>query len=1737
MLLPWEWVNRYTRRLITLWARRQSEKTANNKPSFTLHRSSTRMRLVFETLEPRLLLSADPLGITAGYAFDEGTGTTAADASGHGIVGTLTNGPGWSAGVYGSALNLDGVNDYVALGNSTALQMTGSMTVSAWIYSTSFPSDDAAVVSKRSGEIGFQLDTTVDKGPRTIGFKLTNSSGGQMLRYGATTLQLNTWYHIAGVYNAAAQTLDVYLNGQLDDGVLQGTVTASQQNSTLDVTIGRRAGATSYEFAGRIDDVRIADHALTQSQIQTDMATPLVAGTDFTAPSVQAINRVGSTPTNAGSVQWAVTFSESVTGVDAGDFALVTTGTIASAAITNVSGSGNSYTVTVGTGTGDGTLGLNLVDNDSILDLSANRLGGTGLGNGTFTGQSYTIDKAAPTGTLVINGGAAATNSRNVTLTLSATDALSSVTQMRFSNTGTSFSAAEAYATTKAWTLTTGAGTKTVYVQFKDAVGNWSTAAITDTIVLDTTAPTISARTATNITSSSATITWTTNEAATSQVNYGLTTSYGFTTTLDSTLVTAHSVTITGLASNTTYNYRVRSRDAAGNESVSANSTFVTAAGADTVAPTVQSINRVGPTPTNATSLSWTVLFSESVTGVNAADFALVATGGVAGASIGTVTGSGTTYTVTANTGTGSGTLGLNLVDDNSILDSATNPLGGAGGIANGNFTGQVYTIDKVAPSVTINQAAAQADPTNASPINFTVLFSETVTGFAANDISFAGSTVGGTLTAVVSGTGPTYNVAVSGMTGTGNVVASVSAGAATDAAGNASSLSTSTDNTVAYDAVAPSVTINQAAGQTDPTNTSPINFAVVFSEAVTGFAANDISFAGSTVGGTLTAVVSGTGPTYNVAVSGMTGTGNVVASVLAGAATDAAGNANLVSSSTDNTVAFTGIDVTAPTVTINQAVGQADPTGTSPINFTVVFSETVTGFAANDISFTGSTVGGALTAVVSGTGPTYTVGVTGMTGTGNVVASVSAGAATDAAGNANLVSSSTDNTVTFTNTQTAGLIAGYAFDEGTGTTASDASGHGFVGTLTGATWTTAGKYGNALVFNGTSALVTVPNAASLQLTTGMTLEAWVNPSVVTAAWRDVIYKGNDSYYLEATSTNASLPGAGGTFGASPLYGAAALAANTWTHLAVTYDRVTLRLYVNGVQVSSLAATGAIETSTDPLQIGGDSIYGQYFQGAIDEVRVYNRALSPTEIQADLATPVQASPNDPELPQVHIDAPLNGAQVNNIVTITADATDDVGVAGVQFFVDGVPTGLEDTADPYALTWDTRAMSNGAHTLTARARDVDGFTALSAPVMVNVSNTSYFQNEILATGFNLPTAIKFLPDGRMLVAELTGTIKVLPPPYTSANPTPFLQLDLNIPGYDGLQQGIFDIALDPDFTANHYYYVFYTNDTPNRDRLSRFTANAALDGTVAGSEVILYEDPQTPNTEHHGGAINFGNDGKIYFTTGDHFLGTPAQDLTSPRGKVLRINPDGTVPTDNPFYDGAGPNYDAVWAYGLRNPYRAYYDAPTGRLFIGDVGGNIASTAIEELNVGVRGANYGWPNVEGTSSNPAYTNPIFAYPHNGRDAAITGGFVYHGTQFPSSYQGSYFFADYAQNWIRRLTFDANGTVTGVFNFEPADGSVDGPYGDIVYLTEGPEGALYYVDLGYSDVSGTFGVSKIRRIQYIQSDLPPVVAASATPAEGPVPLTVNFSSAGSSDPEGMTAYLFVEFRRRSRNFHRG
>ena len=726
-------------------------------------------------------------------------------------------------------------------------------------------------------------------------------------------------------------------------------------------------------------------------------------------------------------------------------------------------------------------------------------------------------------------------------------------------------------------------------------------------------------------------------------------------------------------------------------------------------------------------------------------------------------------------------------------------------------------------------------------------------------------------------------------------------------------------------------------------------------------------------------------------------------------------------------------------------------------------------------------------------------------------------------------LTTSTPITVTVNNPSAPpGLLAGYSFDEGTGTTAADASGHGLTGTLTnGPTWMPA-HFGNGVRLDGADDYVNLNNPTSLQLTGSMTVSAWINSTTFPGDDAAIVSKrSSNGFQLDTTiDTGPRVVGfklTNGSGGDMLRYGATTLQANTWYFITGVYDAtaMTLNIYVNG-QLDNGPLIGTVTTtqqnSTGSVAIGQRSGGGFNFNGGIDNVRLYGRALTQSEVQTDMSAPLGAAGStDPTPPTVSITAPASGAQVSDIVTATATAADNIGVVGVQFYVDGVATGLEDTVSPYALAWDTRASTNGSHALTARARDAVGNSTLSSAVTVNVTNTNQFQNEVLATNFSLPTVMKFLPDGRLLIAELAGRIRILPAPYTTPDPTPFLQLT-NI-GSAGVQQGIFDFAFDPNFVTNHFYYVFYTLGSPNVDRLSRFTANATLNGTVAGSEFVLYQDPNTANAEHHGGAIMFGNDGKIYFTTGEHFNAPDAQNLSSPRGKIHRMNLDGTVPTDNPFYDGNGPNWDSIWAYGLRNPYRAYYDAPTGRMFIGDVGGNDYSTAKEEVDLGARGANYGWPNFEGNCPAPACTSPLYTYAHNGRDAAVTGGFVYHGSAFPSGYDGSYFFADYTQNWIRRLTLDANGNVTGVFNFEPIDGSVDGPYGDIVYLIQGPDGALYYIDLGYSDISGSFGVSKLRRIKYLSSNQAPVAIAAANATSGPTPLSVNFSSAGSSDPEGV------------------
>lgn len=465
---------------------------------------------------------------------------------------------------------------------------------------------------------------------------------------------------------------------------------------------------------------------------------------------------------------------------------------------------------------------------------------------------------------------------------------------------------------------------------------------------------------------------------------------------------TTYNVAVTGMTGSGTVIANIAAgvaHDTAGNGNVASTSTdnVVTY---DVTPPTVTINQAVGQAdPTNTAPIHFTVVFSEVVTDFTGSDVTI--TGTAPGTITKAVTGSGTTYDVAVSGMTDSGTVIAN------IAAGVTHDLAGNASLAS-TSTDNTVMYDITRPTVTINQYIEQADPTNTMPIRFTVVFSKVVTDFATGDVALTG-TAHGTLIGTVTGSGTTYDVAVTGLTGSGTVIANIIAGVAHDGVGNANKASTSTDNIVTYDIAKPTVTINQAASQIDPTNTSPIHFTVIFSKVVTDFDASDVTLAG-TAPGTLLKAVTGSGTTYDVLVSGMTGSGTITAKIVAGVAHDAVGNDNKASTSTDNTVTY---DITPPSVTINQAVGQPDPTVVAPIRFTVVFSEAVTDFATGDVSLSG-TAPGTLVGTVTGSGATYTVAVTGMTGSGTVIANLAAGVSHDAAGNASLVSTSIDNTVTY---------------------------------------------------------------------------------------------------------------------------------------------------------------------------------------------------------------------------------------------------------------------------------------------------------------------------------------------------------------------------------------------------------------------------------------------------------------------------------------------------------------------------------------------------------------------------------------------------------------------------------------------------------------------------------------------------------------------------------------------------
>ena len=314
--------------------------------------------------------------------------------------------------------------------------------------------------------------------------------------------------------------------------------------------------------------------------------------------------------------------------------------------------------------------------------------------------------------------------------------------------------------------------------------------------------------------------------------------------------------------------------------------------------------------------------------------------------------------------------------------------------------------------------------------------------------------------------------------------------------------------------------------------------------------------------------------------------------------------------------------------------------------------------------------------------------------------------------------------------------------------------------------------------------------------------------------------------------------------------------------------------------------------------------------------------------------------------------------------------------------------------------------------------------------------------VVASGLNAPVDFQFLPDGRILVAEKAGTIRIVEDGTVSKRP--LVRLRVLTQG----ERGINGIAVDPDFDTNGYIYVAYTTRTAH-DRLARLTVVG--DKVVFGSQKVLLQSKDQSAFYHRGGALGFGPDGKLYWGVGDNKNGANAQDLSTIHGKIIRINPDGTVPTDNP---DLGPDaLPLIYASGLRNPFRLTF-TPTGQLLVADVGEN----SFEEVDLVTAGGNYGWPDAEGNCGACSSINPIYNYAHNGNSAAITSVLFYNGGVLGAAYQNKVFIADEVQGWIKVLTCSADFSSCG--NVQDFD--LDA--GTSVVLRQAPDGSIY--QLAYS-----------------------------------------------------------------------
>jgi glucose/arabinose dehydrogenase len=645
-------------------------------------------------------------------------------------------------------------------------------------------------------------------------------------------------------------------------------------------------------------------------------------------------------------------------------------------------------------------------------------------------------------------------------------------------------------------------------------------------------------------------------------------------------------------------------------------------------------------------------------------------------------------------------------------------------------------------------------------------------------------------------------------------------------------------------------------------------------------------------------------------------------------------------------------------------------------------------------------------------------------------------------------------------------------------------------------------------------------------------------------------------------------------------------AAGTYRFTGTTDDG--MRIYVDGTAVVNRVVDAWFDQGPTTyyadkvLTAGSHTVTVDYYNatnGATAQVTIQNAATIPTAwtgqyfSNQNLTGSPALTRNDPAInfdwtlgspdPSIPVDhfsvrwtqtLPFN----DGVYSFTTTSDD-----GARVYIDGQLI-LNFWVDQAGVTNSVnKQMTAGQHTVVVEYYEDGGGASM-------VFNLAYrpdlggFVTDVTASGLTLPTVFAFAPDGRIFIGQKDGNVKVVE--NGALLPTPYYTIS-NLNNYG--DRGLIGLALDPQFASNGYVYLSYSWDSdptniggPKTAQIIRVNA-ATPSGDVAsaGSKLVLLGTtvgtPANPSCEnfattadcipsdglsHSVGNLKFGPDGKLYIATGDGAsystvdpLALRSQDINRLSGKILRVDPaTGLGLPDNPFYNGTpSATRSKVWAYGVRNDFRFNFKPGTPNTI---VSGEVGWDTWEEINVVTPGVNLGWPCYEGNFQQPGYaafaqcqslyaaggtTFGIYTWDHSaGTAAAVGGAFSGDSSSTPpntykASYQDTYWFADYAVNTISTLKLDAsNNLVPGsVQLFTPA---ADGP----VDLETGPDGDIYYMSIG---------AGELRHIRFVGDNRPPVpVTSSSAPLFGVAPVTVSFSSAGTSDPDtGQTAQLTYDW----------